>query len=58
MYSYTSVEDYCADISNKVLITNLLQVAASVVSSITNVILSIIITSISQKLLRPNTIPK
>ncbi len=36
----------------------MLQIAASVVSSVTNVILSIIITSVSQKLLRPNTIPK
>jgi hypothetical protein len=41
-----------------ILITNLLQVAASIVSSITNVILSIVIAVISEKLLRPNTIPK
>ncbi len=41
-----------------VLVTNILQVAASVVSSITNIILTILITVISGKLLRPHTIPK
>ena len=41
-----------------VLVTNVLQVAASVVSSITNIILTILITVISGKLLRPHTIPK
>jgi len=40
------------------LMTNLLQIGASVLSSITNVILAIIITAIAKKLLRPNTVPK
>lgn len=58
MYSDSNVNAFCSSISNMILITNILQVAASVVSSITNVILSIFIAFISKKLLRPNTIPK
>lgn len=58
MYTETEVETFCADISTMVLVTNILQIAASVVSSITNIILTILITVISGKLLRPHTIPK
>jgi hypothetical protein len=58
MYTDTTVNTFCSSISNMILITNILQVAASVVSSITNAILSIVIAVISQKLLRPHTIPK
>jgi hypothetical protein len=58
MYTDSTVSAFCSSISNKVIITNILQVGASVVSAITNVILSIIIAFISEKLLRPNTIPK
>lgn len=58
MYTNSDVNAFCSSISNMILITNILQVAASVVSSITNVILSIVIAVISKKLLRPNTIPK
>ncbi len=58
MYTDATVKAFCESISQKVLITNILQVAASIVSSITNVILSIVIAVISEKLLRPNTIPK
>ena len=58
MYTNSDVNTFCSSISNMILITNVLQVAASVVSSITNVILSIFIAVISKKLLRPNTIPK
>lgn len=58
MYTNSDVNAFCSSISNMILITNVLQVAASVISSITNVILSIVIAVISKKLLRPNTIPK
>lgn len=58
MYTDSTVSAFCSSISNMILITNILQVAASIVSSITNVVLSIIIAVISEKLLRPNTIPK
>lgn len=58
MYTNSDVNTFCASISTMILVTNILQVAASIVSSITNVVLSIIIAVISEKLLRPNTIPK
>jgi hypothetical protein len=58
MYTDTSVQDFCSSISNQVLVTNILQVSASVVSSVTNVILGIIIAVIAKYLLRPNSIPK
>jgi hypothetical protein len=41
-----------------VLMTNALQIGASILSSVTNAILGIIISVIAKKLLRPNTIPK
>ena len=47
MYTDTNVMSFCSDISNKVLVTNILQIAASIVSSITNVILSIVIAVVS-----------
>lgn len=43
--------------SQKILITNALQIGASVVSSITNVILVIFISLIAQYILRPSTLP-
>jgi hypothetical protein len=58
MYTDATVNAFCSSVSNMILVTNLLQVAASFVSSITNVILSIVIAVISSKILRPNTIPK
>lgn len=58
MYTNSDVNTFCSSVSTMILITNILQVAASIISSITNVILSIIIATISEKLLRPNTIPK
>lgn len=58
MYTEATVKAFCESISNQVLVTNILQVAASIISSITNVILSIVIAFISEKILRPNTIPK
>jgi hypothetical protein len=47
MYTDTDVKAFCEAISNKVLVTNILQVGASIVSSITNVILSIVIAVVS-----------
>jgi len=58
IYTNSVIENACSSISAKVLMTNLLQIGASVLSSITNVILAIIITAIAKKLLRPNTVPK
>jgi hypothetical protein len=43
--------------STKVLITNALQIGASVVSSITNIILGIVISVVAKYVLRPSTIP-
>lgn len=47
MYTDATVNAFCSSVSNMILVTNLLQVAASIVSSITNVILSIVIAVIS-----------
>ena len=58
LYTDSNINAYCGDISNKILITNTLQIGASVVSAITNVFLAIIIALIAKYLLRPNSIPK
>jgi hypothetical protein len=58
MYTNDNVGKACSNISTQVLMTNGLQIAASLVSTITNVILSLIVTAIAKNLLRPNTIPK
>lgn len=58
IYTDTTINAFCASISNQILITNGLQIAASIVSTITNTILGIVITLLAQKLLRPNTVPK
>lgn len=49
---------FCGSISNKVLITNALQIGASVVSAVSNVVLAILMTAIAKHLYRPNSIPK
>ena len=58
MFSDASINTFGSDISNKVLITNTLQIAASVVSAVTNVILAIIVTVIAKYLLRPTSVVK
>jgi len=58
MYTSQAVGDACSSISSKVLMTNALQIAASLLSTITNVILTFIISLIAKYLLRPSTIPK
>jgi len=58
IYTDATIGAFCASVSNKVLITNGLQISASVVSSVTNIILGIIIGVIAKRLLRPNSIPK
>lgn len=58
IYSDSVVGAFCSSITNKVLITNVLQVSASVLSSVTNVILAIIIALIAKYLLRPANVPK
>lgn len=58
IYSDTNVNAFCSSITNKVLITNILQVSASILSSVTNVILAIIIAVIAKYLLRPANVPK
>lgn len=58
LYTEGSVNSYCGSISNKVLVTNILQVAASVISAVTNVVLAVIIAVIAKYVLRPANIPK
>ena len=58
IYTDTVVNTFCSTVSNKVLITNALQISASIISSVTNIILGIIIGLIAKYLLRPNSIPK
>lgn len=58
MYTDATVGAFCADISNKVLMTNIMQVGASIVSAVTNVLLAIIVMVIAKYLLRPVNIPK
>jgi hypothetical protein len=58
IYTNTYINSLCSEIQSKILLTNGLQIAASVLSSVTNAILGIIIAAIAKKLLRPNTIPK
>jgi len=58
IYTDTDIKNLCSGIQSMVLLTNGLQIAASVLSSVTNAILGIIIGVIAKKLLRPNAIPK
>jgi hypothetical protein len=47
IYTDSTVNTFCSSVTNKILITNMLQIAGSIVSSITNIILTIAITLIS-----------
>jgi len=58
IYTDAAVNAFCGAVSNKVLVTNALQISASVVSSVSNIILGIIIVAIAKNLLRPSSIPK
>ena len=58
MYINSNVGQACSNISAKVLMTNALQIAASIISLIINFILSILVTIIAKYLLRTDTIPK
>lgn len=58
IYTDATVGAFCGAISNKVLMTNAIQIGASIVSAVTNVLLAIITTVIAKYLLRPANIPK
>ena len=57
MYTNSNVEQACSNISAKVLMTNALQISASIISVIINFILSVIVTLIAKHILRCDTIP-
>ena len=58
LYTNAEITNYCSEISNKVLITNSLQIGASVVSAISNVVLAILIAVIAKHILRPSSTPR
>jgi hypothetical protein len=58
IYTNAEMNSFCGSITNKVLITNSLQIGASIISAVSNVVLAIIITVIAKHLLRPTSIPK
>ena len=58
IYIQTSIQNACSTVEQEILISNLLQVGASLASAITNVILIIIVTLIAEYLLKPETKPK
>jgi len=58
IYSDNYIKSLCSNIESMIIMTEGLQVAACVVSAITNLLLAILISVIAQRLLRPMTIPK
>jgi hypothetical protein len=58
IYTDASIGSSCGSLSNTILFTNALQIGASLVSSISNTILVIVVGLIAKYLLRPNTKPK
>jgi len=58
LYTNAEINAYCANISNTVLITNSLQIGASLVSAISNLILAILIAIVAKYMLRPSSIPR
>ena len=57
IYVDSSIQNACTNIERDILVSNLLQVGASLVSAITNVILIVIVALIAEYLLKPATKP-
>jgi hypothetical protein len=58
IYTDKKVEEACHSLSNTILYANIMQVGASLVSSISNVVLLIVVGLISRNLLKPDSKPK
>lgn len=54
----STVSSACGSLSNTILITNILQVVASLVSTVSNILLALLVSLIARKVLRPDTVPK
>ena len=52
-FSDSAIESACHDISNDILISNIVQSGASAVSAITNVMLIVIVSLVAEYLLKP-----
>ena len=58
IYYDSQIESACSDVSNDILVANVLTAGASAISAITNVILIVIVSLIAQYLLKPESKPK
>ena len=58
MATDTEINDFCSSQSTKVLIANALQVIASILSAVTNLLLAMIVMALASRLLRPVSIPQ
>ncbi len=58
IYTNPTYNDACGSLSNTILFTNLIQVGASLVSSISNFILILVIGVIAKYVLKPDSKPK
>lgn len=56
--SSSQFDSLCKNISHDIFISNIVQVCASILSSLTNIILILIISIIAQKLLKPPNKPR
>lgn len=58
MFSDTGIANYCSTIETDILITNVVQIGASLLSTVTNILLIVIVSLIADKLLKPDNRPK
>lgn len=52
------METLCAQLEQTILVANIVQVAASLLSTVTNIILIVVVSLIAEKLLKPDTKPR
>ncbi len=58
IYTDVLIKDACSSLSNSILYANLMQIGASLVSAVSNVILVVIVGVIAKYLLKPDSKPK
>lgn len=58
IYTDAAVETLCAQLEQTILVANIVQVAASLLSTVTNIILIVVVSLIAEKLLKPDTKPR
>lgn len=58
IYTDAGINSLCSNLEQTILVSNIVQIGASLLSTVTNIILIVVVSTIAGKLLKPDTKPK